>query len=168
MSYSSLFVCKQMFIVSLLISCLVLNFCSSQPVLNTLSIYKHDPKGELLFNIKVNGKKYFETDQAVRSFDEVNPDEIPFSRELDDVIEVIFPLETSPFPGDYYIQTDLKNNYFDSTTNNFYPVNQCLTEEEPCNFKIIPIGIFPSKVTVNIYINGTLRLSEYAGNGPSP
>lgn len=121
----------------------------------------------MIFNIKINGINYFQTDQIVNAtLGEY--DSFPFQRTYDDIVEVIFTAATSAFPG-YYSINDSDDDFavFHSNLNNFYPVNQCLTVA-PCDFKINPIGApFPSGETVNIYINGVLKISGYTGSGPS-
>lgn len=129
---------------------ILLSVSFGQTMTNTLFAKKNSKDLTMEFNIRINGENYFETGQVVTQFNSFESFE--FQREFDDVIEVIFTEDTSASPGVYNIETGDQTIIFDSQTINFFPVNQCLTDN--CSFMITSTGQFPDFITVSVFVNG--------------
>lgn len=114
-------------------------------------------KGPLTFNIKVGGVNYFANDQIVANMGTVYT--FPFERRYEDTVAVVFS-EYSEYPGVFFIDSYDNNTYFDSSSQEFYIVNQCSTSA--CDLKIEAYGNWDSywvgrntvKPSVTLYING--------------
>ena len=81
----------------LIFTCLILP-SFGQTFTNKLQAQKKSGDDVMIFNIKVNGVNYFQTDQVVTSYESL--EEFPFQMNLSDTIEVIFS-QCSQFPGYY-------------------------------------------------------------------
>lgn len=136
---------------------LFLNLCFALTT-NYLRItkYNNDP---LAFNIKVGGVKYFENDQKVLDMGTFYT--FPFERRYEDTVAVVFS-EYSDYPGSFVIDSYENNTYFDSSSQDFYIINQC--SMKVCDLKIEAFGNWESyrvgrgrdmvKALAKIYING--------------
>lgn len=134
---------------------LFFNLCFASTT-NYLRITKND-KDPLAFNIKVGGVKYFENDQKVLDMGTVYT--FPFERRYEDTVAVVFS-EYSDYPGLFVIDSHENNTYFDSSSQEFYIINQCsmpvcdLKIEEFGNWEWYRAGRNTAKSSASIYING--------------
>lgn len=148
----------------LLLCCSLIIRSFGQTVTNNLFVTKSEDAGIMTFNVKVNGVDFFTEEQVVTQT--IDYQQFQFQRELSDVVEVIFG-QSSLFPGNYYITTvDTTVAIFNSQTLDFYPVNQCTTQEA-CTFTVYPVISFTGGITADIYINGELKIENYNGNAES-
>lgn len=109
----------------------------SQAILSTLSARKNSELSIMELIIRINGEvsETFRVDAFVpQSFQQFE-----FTREPEDIVEIVVSETTTPFPGRYYIDTSSGNSVFSSQAANFFPINQCLTDEL-CNFRIVASG----------------------------